>query len=355
MTRSASIPNQPASTSHASETPSDDRPPADKSKSNLHSLAATWARKYIVSVTSDYDEAQIKKLDRLANYATPEGREYTAEKLMQRLKLASAQAWSMTEELLAAEVLRHGIDSSLLDPWQIAADSHKLFEKALLAYGDQLTAQRLSVVIGDDCGRLRQKYTDQDPRAIGFVSMQFHHTGKILLDQLSPAEQGLFSPFLKVMDDHMYMPLQNAYQAAATHDSDSPELIAVQNLLPISSRVAHRVCDQIHRLNPGYQTYSGSLNSSEVRTSSVRDVEMFQVYLCLCALEGNVSSVQRQLFPLCVMLYPRLKVKWQMVQEMLQVMGWELYGQLSPGDMTVLIPYLQALTEMFSTDVFQEA
>jgi hypothetical protein len=355
MTQSASIRTQVVPTSCTSETPSDERPPTDKTKSNLQTLAAAWARKYIVSVTSDYDEAQVKKVDRLSDYASPEGRQYTTETLMQSLKLASAQAWSMTEKLLSVEILRHGIDSDLLDPWQIAADSHRLFEKALLAYGDRLTAQRLSVVIGDDCGRLRQKYTAEDPRTIGFVSMQFHHTGKILLDQLSPAEHLLFSPYLKVMDDHMYMPLRDAYQAAANHDSGSPELLAVQNLLPISSRIAHRVCDQIRRLNPGYQTHSGSLNSSDVRTSSLRDVEMFQVYLCLCALEGNVSSVQRQLFPLCVMLYPRLKVKWPMVQDMLQVMGWELYGQLSAADMTVLIPYLRTLTEMFSTDVFQES
>ncbi|MGV0026315.1 hypothetical protein [Phormidesmis priestleyi] len=353
MTRSASIRTQVVPTSCTSETSSDDRPPADKA-SNLHTLAAAWARKYIVSVTSEYDDAQIKKVDRLSDYASSEGRQYTTEKLMQGLKLASAQAWSMTENLLAVEVLRHGIDPDLLDPWQIAADSHQLFEKALLAYGDQLTAQRLSVVIGDDCGRLRQKYTAEDPRTIGFVSMQFHHTGKILLDQLSPAEHVLFSPYLKVMDDHMYMPLREAYQAAANHDCNSPELLAVQNLLPLSSRIAQRVCDQTRRLNPGYQTYSGSLNSSDVRTSSLRDIEMFQVYLCLCALEGNVSSVQHQLFPLCVMLYPRLKVKWQMVQDMLQVIGWELYGQLSPADMTVLIPYLRTLSEMFSVDVFQE-
>jgi hypothetical protein len=352
MTRSASIRNQVVPTSGTSEISSDERPPTDKSKSNLHTLAAAWARKYIVSVTSEYDEAQVKKVDRLSDYASSEGRHYTTEKLMQGLKLASAQAWSMTENLLSVEVLRHGIDPDLLDPWQIAADSHQLFEKALLAYGDQLTAQRLSVVIGDDCGRLRQKYTADDPRTIGFVSMQFHHTGRILLDQLSPAEHVLFSPYLKVMDDHMYMPLREAYQAAASHEPNSPELLAVQNLLPISSRIAQRVCDQIRRLNPGYQTYSGSLNSLDVKTSSLRDVEMFQVYLCLCALEGNVSSVQHQLFPLCVMLYPRLKVKWQMVQDMLQVIGWELYGQLSPTDMAVLIPYLRTLSEMFSTEVF---
>lgn len=353
MTQAASTRPQGSSTRTAEAASETDRPPTGD-VSNSNSLAAIWARKYFVSVTSDYDVAQVQKVEQVSDFASVEGRRHTTEKLTHHLKLASAQAWSMTENLLSEEMLRHRINPALLDPWQIAADSHRLFEKALLAYGDRLTARRLSVVIGDDCGRLRQHYTAEDPRAIGFVSMQFHYTGKILLDQLEPAEQVLFAPFLKVMDDHMYMPLRDAYQAAAKHSPDSPALLAVQNLLPISSRIAHRVCDQICRLNPGYQSYSGSLNASVVRTASVRDAEMFQVYLCLCALEGHVASVQRQLFPLCVMLYPRLQVKWQLVQDMLKVMGWELYGLLSSEDMTILIPHLRTLTEMFAVDIFQK-
>jgi Phycobilisome protein len=356
MTQPVSINTQISPVSRSLDLSPNPYPPlkaAQAAQSNLHSLPAIWARKYFVAVTSDYDAAQVKKLDRLSDYEAPEGRQYTTEKLMQNLKLSTAQAWSMTENLLSEEILRHGIDPSLLDPWKIAADSHQLFEKALVAYSNRLTAQRLAVIVGDDCGQLRQKYTTEDPRAIGFVSMQFHHTGKILLGQLEPAERSLFAPYLKVMDDHMYMPLRDAYQAAAKHEPDSPALLAVQNLLPISSRIAHRVCDQIRRLNPGYQTLSGSLNSSAVRTSSIRDAEMFLVYLCLCVLEGDVSAVQRQLFPLCIMLYPRLNVKWQMVQDMLQVMGWEMYGQLPAESMTILIPYLRTLTEMFSSEVFQ--
>ncbi len=325
------------------------------SSTKISSLAALWAKNYIISVTTRDAAERLRKSADLAEITSQEGRLRTAKHLKQSLKLASAQAWSLTENLLAEEVRRHGIDLNVINPWQIAADSHALFEKALAAYGDRVTPRRLSVLVGNEFGRVRQKYTADDPRAIGFVSMQFHYTGQTLLESLSSAERLLLEPYFKVMDDHLYMPLRAAYEAAGNHSQTSPALRGVQHLLPISTRIAQEVCKQICRQSPSYETYSGSLSAPQVRTSSIRDVEMFQVYLCLCVLEDSIESVQRELFPLCAMLYPRLKVSWRLVQEMLQAIGWEMHDRLSPNDVAIFLPYLGALTEMFSNEVFQSA
>ncbi|HEY9860668.1 MAG TPA: hypothetical protein V6D16_14255 [Candidatus Obscuribacterales bacterium] len=322
-------------------------------ESKVHSLAAIWARKYVISVTSKETTEHLKTSDNLATINSKEGRTQTASKLIKHLTLASAQAWSTTEMLLSEEMERHDIDPSLIDPWQIAADSHNLFKKSLDAYAERITPRRLSVVVGNDFGRVRRKYTAQDPRAIGFVSMQFHYTGKMLLEKLPSTERSLLEPYFKVMDDHMYMPLRDAYKAAAEHDLGSPVLAAVQALLPVSTKIAHAVCTQVGRSNPGYESYSGLLNSSPVRVSSIRDVEMFQVYLCLCILEDSIRSVQQELFPLCVMLYPRLNVSWKLVQDMLQTLGWEMHDRLAPDHLALFLPYLRTLSEMFSVEVFQ--
>ncbi|HEY9691979.1 MAG TPA: hypothetical protein V6D15_07225 [Oculatellaceae cyanobacterium] len=322
--------------------------------SNVHSLAALWARKYYTAVTSPEQTDQLKKVDTLKEVTSKEGRDRTAKKLIQNLNLASAKAWSFTENLLSEEIRRHGINPELINPLEIAADTRYLFEKALNAYALRATPRQLSVVVGKDFGKVRQKYTAVDPRAIGFVGVQFHQTGQMLLEWLSTTEQGLWMPYLKVMDDYMYMPLRKAYEVAAQYDYDSPVLAAVQHLLPITTKTAYRVCDKVSRLHPNHQTYSGSLASISVKTSSIRDVEMFQVYLCLCVLENSMNSVQQELFPLCVMLYPRLKVTWKMVQDMLSTLGWEMHHQLNSEDMAIFLPYLTTLTEMFSIDLFQE-
>lgn len=325
------------------------------SESNSHSLAALWARKYYLSVASRGEAKQQTVSESVTEINSAAGRTRTANKLMQNLTLASAQAWSFTETLLSGEIRRHGINPDLINPLEIAADTRYLFQKALDAYANAAPPQSLSVFVGRDCGKVRRKYTSVDPRAIGFVSMQFHYTGHKVLEWLSPAEQALFTPYLKVMDDHMYMPLQASYEAAANHEENSPALLAVQQLLPISTKIAHAVCRQVSRLHPDYHTYSGALNSETVKISSIRDAEMFQVYLCLCVLEASIHSVQQELFPLCVMLYPRLQVSWTLVQEMLQAMLWEMHDRLPLDSVGVFLPYLRTLSEMFSKEVFQNS
>jgi len=322
------------------------------SQSNAISLATLWARNYFVSVNTRNDANQALQAESISEATSKAGRLQTTDRLKANLSLCSAQAWSMTENLLSDEIRRHGIDPALINPWEIAADSHKLFERTLIAYGDRVTPRRLSVLIGNEFGQVRAKYTENDPRAIGFVSMQFHYTGQMLLELLSAPERLLVEPYFKVMDDHLYMPLRAAYSAAANHDYQSPALQAVHHLLPLTTKIAFNVCQQVSRQHPGYQTYNGALTSPTVRTSSIRDVEMFQVYLCLCVLEDSIQSVQRELFPLCVMLYPRLNVSWRLVQDMLQQIGWEMHDRLPPDHAATFLPYLRTLIEMFSAEVF---
>ena len=317
------------------------------------SLAALWARKYISGLQAQDETVQSTRLRSVTEADSQAGRATTVQHLSQNLSLASAQAWSKTEALLAGEIQRHQINPTLIDPWQIAADCHGLFQKCLEAYRDRVPPARLSVLMGREFGQMRQKYTTHDPRTLGFVSMQFHYTGVMLLEALSSIEQSLLTPYLKVMDDHLYMPLQVAYEAAADYEIDSPSLVAVQQLLLVSTPIAHAVCDHVCRLRPAYASYSGELGSSQVRVSSIRDVEMFQVYLCLCVLQNSIRSVQQELFPLCVMLYPKLKVNWELVQEMLRAIGWEMLDRLSSDHTAIFVRYLRALSDMFALETFE--
>jgi hypothetical protein len=327
---------------------------APAQKAAVQSLAAIWASRY-VRVVNSYNSSDRKRVQNLDQLLSLKGREETAHQALKYLNLASAAAWSLTVDLLAEEIPRHGIIFDLIDPWQIAKDTHELFQLMWQAYARGEAPYRLSVLVGSKFGKIRQKYTMTDPRIVGFVSMHFHYTGQKLLDTLSIAEQSLVRLYLKVMNDHLYMPLRDTCEAAANHDLNSPALLAVQRLLPVSTEIAHAVCHYISRVHTGYQTYTGYLTAPAVRTSSIRDVEMFQVYLCLCVLENSLRSVRQELFPLCVMLYPQLNVRWQLVQDMLKVLGWELCERLGTKEMRMLSPYLHTITEMFSPAVFQNA
>jgi hypothetical protein len=78
---------------------------------------------------------------------------------------------------------------------------------------------------------------------------------------------------------------------------------------------------------------------------------MFQTYLWVSLLEGNVSAVQQELFPLCIMLYPVLNVRWELVRYMLMLLDHELGRHLSPQEWKQVRAYLSSMQVMFSTDV----
>ena len=351
-------------------------------KATVESLVQQWAKKYVDELNSKPADGSRSQSENLKEIVSPAGRKRTAEKLMQSLRFTSAQAWSKTESLLATEVRRHRINPKFINPWEIAADcfhiyekvlgfytqqsnsrqlasviglfdrSHELYEKALQIYTEQVAPSQLINVIGDDLAALQKKYTANDPRIKGFVSIQLHYTSQLLLEQLSPLEKAILGAYFKVIDDHFYLPLQRAYEAAAKHDYNSPALSAVQQLLPHSTEIAKKVCQRVNQLYPHYRSLNGSLTEPAVRTSSIRDVEMFQVYLWVCTLEGSIASIQQELFPLCVMLYPVLGVKWELLRQMLYLLGQEMRSRLTSEEADSFMPYFQTLWDMFSPEVF---
>lgn len=82
---------------------------------------------------------------------------------------------------------------------------------------------------------------------------------------------------------------------------------------------------------------------------------MFQIYLWVCVLENSIEAVQQELFPLCVMLYPILKVRWKLVQEMIHFLGEEIRFYLGKEEEALFLPYFETLTEMFSPEVFPDS
>ncbi|NJL65154.1 MAG: hypothetical protein HC903_29420 [Methylacidiphilales bacterium] len=362
----------------------DERSSSFANRGVTQSLALQWAKKYLQNLDSDFCGQGEEDTFSLKQVVSQEGRKNTAKKLMASLRTISHQSWYRVEMLLSQEAKRHKIDPALLNPWEITAESFSIYEKtldvytqqaplqqlstvmrlarqgeplyqkALEVYTEQVAPSQLATVIGWQVGALRRKYTQQDPRIIGFVSMQFHYTSQMLLQSLSDLERSVLGAYFKVIDDHLYMPLQRAYEAAAKHDFDSTALLAVQNLLPVSTEIAKKISEKIIDYYPNYRCSSGILSNPLIKLSSIRDVEMFQVYLWLSTLEGNVSAIQQELFPLCVMLYPTFNIHWELIRQMLYFLGQEIKERLTSKQADMLMPYYQSLWQMFSPEVFGE-
>jgi hypothetical protein len=309
--------------------------------SSLHSFCKAWAQRYIRQVDAT-EQAVVQRQDDHGAIAA---------KLTRNLRSLSVKAWGKTEALLSTEIIRHQIAPALVDPWSISQDIHQIYAQTLDTYADGITPERFAMAIAAQVGELRRKYTAIDPRVIGFASMQFHYTGQLLLQELPFAQRETLALYFKAVDDHLYMPLQRAYDAAAQYPYQAVELRTVRRLLASSGVIAARVVHQVLQAFPNHHCYSGPLGSAQVQTSSLRDVEMFQTYLWVSLLEGNVSAVQQELFPLCIMLYPVLNVRWELVRYMLMLLDHELGRHLSPQEWKQVRAYLSSMQVMFSTDV----
>jgi len=320
---------------------------------SVSSLAVSWAKKYYGTLAARENQAQrqIPQSPESTNY---EGnRAQIVDKLTDTLKVASEIAWSKVEAVLGEQIERHAIDPSLINHEEIAADTRTLYRKAIDAYGDREPVFRLSVLVGKDIVKVRRKYSEKDPLVLGFVTLEFQYTSKILLGCLSESERSELAPYLKVVDDYLHIPYGDINEAAANQPPNSRALLAVQHLLQQTTQIASAVYDRASSQHQGYRSSSGYLSDREIKISGIRDVEIFQSYLCWCVLEESIGPVQQELFPICVMLYPKLHVSWELVQDMLLILFWEMSDRLPAEDLMVFLPYLRTVTEMFSSDVFE--
>jgi hypothetical protein len=209
--------------------------------------------------------------------------------------------------------------------------------------------QQLATAIEPVLLQLQEQHLSApDRRTIGFMSTQFHITSKLVLNRLTLPEQLLLSPYFKFVEEQVCIPWERVCAAAAKHDLDSPVLALVRRLLPASGEIAKKVYQQAVELYPNHRSLRGTLSEPGVRTSSIRDIEMFQAYLWLCALEGNMTAVEEEFLPLCMMVFPSINVSWKLVEQLLPLLMAEIQAHVSPDQMRLLLPYMQAMQQLFS-------
>jgi hypothetical protein len=194
----------------------------------------------------------------------------------------------------------------------------------------------------------KQHLSSPDRRAVGFLSTQFHLSSKLVLNRLTLPEQVLVSPYFKFVEEQVCIPWQRVCAAAGKHELDSQNLALVQQLLPKSQSIAEAVYQKATRLYPNHRSRRGDLGNREVKLSTIRDLQMFQGYLSLCVLEESMASVQDELLPLCIMVFPAVDVSWEFVEQMTRLLIDEVLVRVSNEYKSLLVPYTTAMQQLFS-------
>ncbi len=331
--------------------------PSSVNRSEMTRMAVQWAQKYYAKAaahsprTSNHfflenHEVDVTEFD--------QDRSRTVAELTKNLGLLGTLAWNKVGSILGIEWNRYPVNKLRSDDTdKLIEDVSNLYHQALEVFAQYEYPFRLSVSLGKEAVKLRRKYSEIEPLMLVLVQLQFHYIGRMLLEWMSMKERTVFFLYFKTLEDYLYSPLGEVNDLAGKHLSDSPALIAVQQLLPILTTIANQVYHKVYDLNPGHRSISGSVKNHILEYSSTRDIELFQIYLCWCVLENSLRPIQRELFPMCVILYPRLHISWKLIQDMLNVMSEEFEKRLLPENYSFFSPYLQVLSEIFSDQVVQ--
>lgn len=188
----------------------------------------------------------------------------------------------------------------------------------------------------------------RDPRAIGFLTTQFHFSNREILKQLSPYEQVLLTPYLKFIEEQVCIPWQRVCAVAAKYLTNSPTFTVVETLLPLCSDISEAVHRQAVQRYPNYHSRRGKLINPEVASSTIRDLTMFQGYLILSLLEDDMTVVEQELLPLCLMVFPSIRVQWELAQQVLALLMNDILSRVKPRQRELLLPYTQSFQLLFA-------
>ncbi|MBT9311550.1 globin family protein [Leptothoe kymatousa] len=180
-----------------------------------------------------------------------------------------------------------------------------------------------------------------------FLSTQLSFSSWFLLKVLPKEEQVLLGAYFYFLEEYVSMPWHRLYKAATTHDPSSPILYLAERMLPQIAPVSMQVYTQWSKLFGGYYNRRGQLDNSGVRHSSLRDFSMFQVYLWLCILQGDLGAIEQELVVLCSRVYRGIGIPWEMTVKGTKLLVDEILSGLDTEEKALISPYTAGMLRAF--------
>ncbi|MBX2866270.1 MAG: hypothetical protein KTR27_22200 [Leptolyngbyaceae cyanobacterium MAG.088] len=195
--------------------------------------------------------------------------------------------------------------------------------------------------------RLRHGIDDADWQTRSFLTTQLGLSSGLLLETLSAAEQVILRPYFSFLEEFVAMPWHQVCDAATKHGPTSADLLVVERMLSKVSEISLTVYTQWSQLFGGYYNRRGQLDNPGVKHSSVRDFSMFQVYLWLCVLQGDLRAIEQELVVLANLVYKGIGIPWEMTVKGTKLLATEIISNLEPTERALVTPYTDGMVQLF--------
>lgn len=333
---------------------------------SVERLLKLWQQRYTHDL-SPLLQKNILDYSSLIDADSLEGRDTTVEKLKDKILNSNCQAgWMYTEKLY--DYIPNVLDIN--EASRITEFSFRIYRKLLEIYQKESLSNTPSNLESPPNEKLRyvgipdvdtlayflepilmvyqeQHMVSGDWRCLGFMTTQLNFTNQLILNELEPEEKLLISPYLKFLEEHVVMPWYRVCMAAAKHELNSPQLNILEKVLPAAPQIAKSVYRKLMQLLPSNRSRRGTLADPGVIHSSLRDLNMFQAYILLCCLEGNLNSIEKELLPLCIAVVETVGIEWKLTEKWCEILASELESYVNPEEKALLEPYTQGMKALF--------
>lgn len=193
----------------------------------------------------------------------------------------------------------------------------------------------------------QQHMRSEDWRTLGFLTTLLNFSNSLILQTLSAAEKTLVSSYLRFVEEQVAIPWQRVCIAAAPYSIDDPKVDIVEQALRNSSKIAEASYRYLVRRFPSSSSRRGPLSDPNIQHSCIRDMAMCQAYFWLAFLEDSAVSLEQELVPLCLMVFPAVEVSWELIDTWNQTLCQQILAYLQPRQAQQVRPYTEKYLQCF--------
>lgn len=334
-------------------------------------LLKIWVARYLPDLGVIPSQVRPHIEERLKRTILSGSRQATAHKMRSCL----ASDWGLAAAETQALLLAAGISVDTWDLQNLSIQVHKIYETLIDCYEHsfifspviehlydmesetgRLEAAALVIprfetlmfTLGPMLHKLKALYFSSINRhLIGFMTTHIHFTQQLILSHLSIDERLWLAPYLRLLDELTCLPWRRICSTASAVNRN-PDLVAiVKKMLPKMGSISLLTYQKALQAYPHHISYRGRLHTETVQRSSIRDLNMFQTYIWLCFLEGNMSAIERKLLPVCMQAFSLTNVKWELANFAIATLIEVIQQQLTPSENALFAVYSDTIQALF--------
>ena len=334
-------------------------------------LLKLWLIRYLPNLGMISAPVRKHVEQRLRLAVADDARQTTQHKILKSLPAACARATTEAQQFLSVS----GIAYDIWEVRDLTIQIHKIYETLLSCYAESFVFAPMLDCLGtidSDQGRmdaaarilpdfnqliwkiepllreLKVLYRFSSNRQmVGFMTTQLHFTQRHIIRQFDPYERLWLTSYFQMVEELICMPWRRICTSTLLKTSRLGSIALAKKMLPRTQAIAESVYRRALCDYPHHVSRQGRIQTEAVRTSSIRDINMFQAYLWLCLLENSLSVIENELLPLCLIVFPSTNVQWQLVTQGVENLMVTIQAQLSASEKTLFDKYAQPIQQLF--------